>query len=240
MLASKLTLTKIQWLLEPYSHVLVKSLVVSSSLWLCGLQPTTLLHARDFTGKSAGVGCHFLLQRIFPTQGSNSGLPHCRQMLYCLSHQSVFIFASFPFNASKNQLTISFPLYFCGTVLPWLSSYMFGPFSLVSVFRLIFSPSPWMCPTPDSIFCSFFSFFFFLFLFHVLSLLIVSNTAMAVQNQIYSYKNKVNCVTIPYSELNGSKAEYIVFLSRALLSRAPPLVFVSRYFDELCSHHRLS
>ena len=33
------------------------------------------------------MGCHFLLQGIFPTQGSNSGLPHCRQMLYHLSHQ---------------------------------------------------------------------------------------------------------------------------------------------------------
>ena len=30
---------------------------------------------------------HFLLQRIFPTQGLNLGLPHCRQTLYHLSHQ---------------------------------------------------------------------------------------------------------------------------------------------------------
>ena len=36
---------------------------------------------------STGVDCHFLLQGIFPTQGSNLGLPHCRQMLYHLSHQ---------------------------------------------------------------------------------------------------------------------------------------------------------
>ena len=34
-----------------------------------------------FSRQEAGVGCHFLLQGIFPTQGSNSGLPHCRQML---------------------------------------------------------------------------------------------------------------------------------------------------------------
>ena len=33
------------------------------------------------------MGCHFLLQGIFPTQGLNSGLLHCRQMLYRLSHQ---------------------------------------------------------------------------------------------------------------------------------------------------------
>ena len=34
-----------------------------------------------------GVGCHFLLQQIFPTQGLNPGLPHCRQMLYLLSYR---------------------------------------------------------------------------------------------------------------------------------------------------------
>ena len=45
------------------------------------------LHPWDFPGKSTGVGCHFLLQRIFPTQGLNPGLPHYRQILYCLSHQ---------------------------------------------------------------------------------------------------------------------------------------------------------
>ena len=35
------------------------------------------------------MGCHFLLQRIFQTQGSNLGLPHCGQMLYHLSHQGI-------------------------------------------------------------------------------------------------------------------------------------------------------
>ena len=37
-------------------------------------------------GKNIGVGCHFLLQGIFLIQGLNSGLPHCRQTLYQLSH----------------------------------------------------------------------------------------------------------------------------------------------------------
>ena len=31
--------------------------------------------------------CHFLLQEIFPSQGSHRGLLHCRRILYCLSHQ---------------------------------------------------------------------------------------------------------------------------------------------------------
>ena len=41
----------------------------------------------DSPGKNTGVGCHSLLQGIFPTQGSNPGLPHCRWILYRLSHQ---------------------------------------------------------------------------------------------------------------------------------------------------------
>ena len=32
------------------------------------------------------MGCHALLQGIFPTQGSNPGLLHCRQILYQLSY----------------------------------------------------------------------------------------------------------------------------------------------------------
>ena len=48
---------------------------------------TRFLCPWDFPGKNTGVGCHFLLQEIFPTQGLNPGLPHCRQTLYCLSHQ---------------------------------------------------------------------------------------------------------------------------------------------------------
>ena len=61
--------------------------VMSDSLQPHGLQPTRLLRPQDFPGKSTGVGCHFLLQMIFPTQGSNPGLSHCRQMLDHLSHQ---------------------------------------------------------------------------------------------------------------------------------------------------------
>ena len=41
----------------------------------------------DFPGKNTGVGCHALLEGIFPTQGKNPGLPYCRQILYHLRHQ---------------------------------------------------------------------------------------------------------------------------------------------------------
>ena len=41
----------------------------------------------DSSGKNTWVGCYALLQGIFPTQRSNPGLPHCRRILYSLSHQ---------------------------------------------------------------------------------------------------------------------------------------------------------
>ena len=41
----------------------------------------------DSPGKNTGLGCHALLQGIFPTQGLNPGLPHCRWILCHLSHQ---------------------------------------------------------------------------------------------------------------------------------------------------------
>ena len=52
-----------------------------------GLQPTRLLCPQDFPNKHGGVDCYSLLHWILPTQGSNPGLPHCRQFLCCLSHQ---------------------------------------------------------------------------------------------------------------------------------------------------------
>ena len=38
-------------------------------------------------GQNTAMGSLSLLQGIFPTQGSNPGLPHCRQILYQLSHR---------------------------------------------------------------------------------------------------------------------------------------------------------
>ena len=61
--------------------------VVSDSLPPHGLTSFMLLCPWHSPGKNTGVGCHSLLQRIFPGQGLNSGLPHSRQILYHLSHQ---------------------------------------------------------------------------------------------------------------------------------------------------------
>ena len=55
--------------------------VVSNSLG-----PRRLYSPWDSPGQNTGVGSLSLLQGIFPTQGSNSGLWHCRQILYQLSH----------------------------------------------------------------------------------------------------------------------------------------------------------
>ena len=62
--------------------------------------PWTVAHqvppSMEFSRQEYWSGCYFLLWGIFPTLGSNLGLPHCGQTLYRLSHQgiiSVNIFA---------------------------------------------------------------------------------------------------------------------------------------------------
>ena len=52
-----------------------------------GLQPARIPRPRASPGSTAGVGGHFLLHGVFPTQGSNPGLLRCRQILYHLSRQ---------------------------------------------------------------------------------------------------------------------------------------------------------
>ena len=70
-----------------YVHVHAQSL---SGVWLFAT-PWTIAHwllcPWNSLGKNTGVGDHSLLQGIFLTQGWTPGLPHCRQILYHLSHQ---------------------------------------------------------------------------------------------------------------------------------------------------------
>ena len=63
-----------------FAHVCTCS-VTSNSLGPHGLQLARLLCPWDFPGKNTGVGCHFLLQGVVPTQGSNTRLLHYRQFL---------------------------------------------------------------------------------------------------------------------------------------------------------------
>ena len=61
----------------------------------------TLCNPMDYTVQNIGVGSHSLLQRIFPTQGLNPGLPHCRQILYQLSHEGspwILEWVAYPFS----------------------------------------------------------------------------------------------------------------------------------------------
>jgi len=65
--------------------------------------PGSSVHG-DSPGKNTGEGCHVLLQGIFPTQGSNPGLPHCRWILYHLSQQrSPRILALLPYPFSRGS-----------------------------------------------------------------------------------------------------------------------------------------
>ena len=68
--------------LHPRTWMLVKVAQLSNSLW-----PHGLYCPWNSPGQNTGVGSLSLLQGIFPTQGSNPGLPHCRRTLYQLSHR---------------------------------------------------------------------------------------------------------------------------------------------------------
>ena len=74
--------------------------VVSDSL-----RPHGLSSPWNSPGQNTGVGSHSLFQGIFPTQGSNPGLPHCRQILYQLSHQGsprILECVAYPFSSESS------------------------------------------------------------------------------------------------------------------------------------------
>ena len=81
-------------LLPPCLSSILKVRVLVAQSWPAllgphGLQPVRLLCSRDSPGRNTGVGSHSLRQWIFPIQGSNSCLLHCKQILYYLSHQGI-------------------------------------------------------------------------------------------------------------------------------------------------------
>jgi len=61
--------------------------IVSDSCDPMELQPTGILCLWDFPGKITEVGCHFLFQEIFLTQGLNPNFLHCRRIIYWPSYQ---------------------------------------------------------------------------------------------------------------------------------------------------------
>ena len=78
------------------------------------LQPHGLYSPWNSLGQNTGVGSLSLLQGIFPTQGSNPGLPHCRQIFYQLSHKGsprILEWVAYPFSrvysCPTNQTQVS-------------------------------------------------------------------------------------------------------------------------------------
>ena len=59
--------------------------------------PGSSVHG-DSPGKNLGVGCHALLQGIFPTQEPNSGLPHCRQIPSHQGNPRILDCVAYPFS----------------------------------------------------------------------------------------------------------------------------------------------
>ena len=76
-------------------HTRARTHARCATLWAHGLQPTRLLCPWNFPGKNTGMGCHFLLQGIFPTHGLN----------LCLLHFLHWQVKSLPLN-SKLHVTI--------------------------------------------------------------------------------------------------------------------------------------
>ena len=95
--AFKLVVTPVAWPLssrDEQRHLpseLSRSVKVLAIQWCLtlrphGLWPSSFLCPWNSPGKNTRVGCPSLLQGIFPTQGSNLGLPHCWPALCHLSH----------------------------------------------------------------------------------------------------------------------------------------------------------
>ena len=84
--------TLVKWKWKLLSHV---------SLW-----PHVLYSPWNSPGQNTGVGSLSLLQGIFPTQEPNLGLPHCRWILYHLSHKAsprILEWVTYPFSSSSSQ-----------------------------------------------------------------------------------------------------------------------------------------
>ena len=124
--------------------------------------PGSSVHG-DSPDKNTGVGCHALLQGIFPTQGSNPGLPHCRQILYHLSHQGsprTLEWVAYPFSRDLASITSHIhywvlfllwlhPFILSAVISPLMSSSILGTYRTGEVFHLsvsylsAFSYPPW-------------------------------------------------------------------------------------------------
>jgi len=77
-----------------------------SESWSVTSNSYGLYSPRHSLGQETGEGSCSFLQEIFPTQGSNPGLPHCRQILYQLSHKGsprILQWIVYPFSSGSSQ-----------------------------------------------------------------------------------------------------------------------------------------
>ena len=89
--------SRVYWMPESESRS-----VMSDSLW-----PHGLYSPWNSPGQNTGVDSLYLLQGIFPTQGSNPDLPHCGWILYQLSHKespTILEWVAYPFSSRSSQL----------------------------------------------------------------------------------------------------------------------------------------
>ena len=98
-ISENLSVSSFLFLIQSVSVFVAQSCL---TLWPHELQPARLLCPWNSAVKNIGMGCHSLLQGIFPTQGLNLDLLHCRQVLNHLSHQGFLILC--PTNSVSTSL----------------------------------------------------------------------------------------------------------------------------------------
>ena len=116
--------------------------VVSNFWWLYGLYSPW-----NSPGQNTGVGSCSLLHGIFPAQGSTPGLPHCRWILYQLSHKGslrILEWVAYPFSTGsshpRNQTGIS-----------WIVGRLFTNWSIMEAWKWKSLSSFWLFVTPWTI-----------------------------------------------------------------------------------------
>ena len=86
----------------------------------------------NFPGQNTGVGSLSLLQGIFPTQGSNPDLPHCRWILHQLSHKGsprIPKWVAYPFSRGSSQLRDR-------TAVSWIAGRFFTNWAIQGEWRI--------------------------------------------------------------------------------------------------------
>ena len=103
----------------PQEHIITINTYILNEKVKSKLSPNlcnpTVYSPWNSPGQNTGVGSLCLLQRIFPTQGSDPGLPHCKRVLYQLSHKGrprILVWVAYPLASRsswpRNQTRVSF------------------------------------------------------------------------------------------------------------------------------------